>query len=147
VAHAASPSPRTIHGAKGLGDGCSMITPAALANAIADATGLDDLAPPFLPGRLWGALHGEDPDAMSAQTGPTASAGMGAPSAPGALIGHDQIEIPAPRQQVWNALLDPDALKRIIPGCESVELSGDDLYRARVRISVAGIGATYEAQI
>jgi 2-furoyl-CoA dehydrogenase large subunit len=147
VAHAASPSPRTIHGAKGLGDGCSMITPAALANAIADATGLDDLAPPFLPGRLWEALHGEDPDAMLRHSEPTASSGVDTPSAPGSLSGQDQIEIPAPRQQVWDALLDPGTLKRIIPGCESVELSVADLYRARVRISVAGIGATYEAQI
>jgi 2-furoyl-CoA dehydrogenase large subunit len=48
---------------------------------------------------------------------------------------------------VWDALLNPETLKQIIPGCESVELSGADLYRARVRISVAGIGATYEAQI
>jgi 2-furoyl-CoA dehydrogenase large subunit len=147
VAHAASPSPRTVHGAKGLGDGCSMITPAALANAIADATGLEDLAPPFLPGRLWQAMHGEDPDAMPAQSGPTASSGVGTLSAPGGLSGQDQIEIPAPCQQVWDALLNPGTLKQIIPGCESVEQSGADLYRARVRISVAGIGATYEAQI
>jgi 2-furoyl-CoA dehydrogenase large subunit len=63
------------------------------------------------------------------------------------LSGQDQIEIPAPRQQVWDALLNPETLKQIIPGCESVELSGADLYRARVRISVAGIGAAYEAQI
>jgi 2-furoyl-CoA dehydrogenase large subunit len=147
VAHAASPSPRTIHGAKGLGDGCSMITPAALANAIADATGLDDLAPPFLPGRLWEALHGEDPDAMLRQ--PSAAPSLGATSwtTSGGLSGQDQIEIPALRQEIWDALLNPDTLKRIIPGSESVELSGADLYRARVRISVAGIGATYEAQI
>jgi 2-furoyl-CoA dehydrogenase large subunit len=146
VAHAASPSPRTIHGAKGLGDGCSMITPATLANAIADATGLDDLAPPFLPGRLWEALHGEDPDAMLRQPAAAASSGAATPKA-GGLSGQDQIEIEAPPLRVWDALLDPDTLKRIIPGCESVELSGADLYRARVRISVAGIGATYEAQI
>jgi 2-furoyl-CoA dehydrogenase large subunit len=147
VVHAASPSPRTIHGAKGLGDGCSMITPAALANAIADATGLDDLAPPFLPGRLWEALHGEDPDALLRQQAAVPSLAATTLATSGGLTGQDQIEIPASRQQVWDALLDPDTLKRIIPGCESVELSGADLYRARVRISVAGIGATYEAQI
>jgi 2-furoyl-CoA dehydrogenase large subunit len=72
---------------------------------------------------------------------------VGTLSVPGGLSGRDQIEIPAPRQQVWEALLNPETLKQIIPGCESVELSGADLYRARVRISVAGIGATYEAQI
>jgi hypothetical protein len=50
------------------------------------------------------------------------------------------------RQAVWNALLHPESLRQIIPGCESVELTGDT-YRARVRIAVAGIGATYDAEL
>jgi 2-furoyl-CoA dehydrogenase large subunit len=84
---------------------------------------------------------------MLRQPEPAVSSGVDTLPVPGGLSGQDQIEIPASRQQVWGALLNPETLKQIIPGCESVELSGDDLYRARVRISVAGIGATYEAQI
>ncbi len=147
VAHSATPSPQTIHGAKGLGDGCSMLTPAVLANAIADATGLEELAPPFLPGRLWQSLNGEDSDAMLRQVAVTHASASGAFAGPGGLSGEDHIDIPAPREQVWDALLDPETLKQIIPGCESVELAAPDLYRAHVRVSVAGIGATYQAQI
>ena len=51
-----------------------------------------------------------------------------------------------PRQAVWDALLHPESLRQIIPGCESVELAGE-IYRARVRIAVAGIGATYDAEL
>ena len=123
-----------------------MIAPAALANAIADATGLDDLEPPFLPGRIWQLLEGKDPDAMLRPSAPPAATDA-RPTLHGNLRGHDRIEIPAPRQQVWRALLNPDSLRQIIPGCESVEATGPDSFRAKVRISVAGIGATYDAQM
>jgi len=146
IAHISTPSPSTAHGAKGLGDGCSMIAPAALANAIADATGLDDMAPPFLPGRIWQLLQGKDPDVILRQPAPSPSALDGAPLLQGALRGRDRIDIPAPRQAVWDALLHPESLRQIIPGCESVELAGD-IYRARVGIAVAGIGATYDAEL
>ena len=148
IAHWVSPSPNTVHGAKGLGDGCSMIAPAALANAIADATGLEDFAPPFLPGRIWQLLQGEDPDATLRQPALSAPSSAAArPALQGNLRGQDEVDIPAPRQQVWDALLSPESLKEVIPGCESVEVTGPDTYRARLRISVAGIGGTYDAQI
>jgi 2-furoyl-CoA dehydrogenase large subunit len=146
IAHINTPSPSTAHGAKGLGDGCSMIAPVALANAIADATGLDDMAPPFLPGRIWQLLQGKDADVILRQRAPSPSALDEAPLLQGALRGRDRIDIPAAPQAVWDALLRPESLRQIIPGCESVELSGET-YRARVRIAVAGIGATYDAEL
>jgi 2-furoyl-CoA dehydrogenase large subunit len=145
IAHSMTASPNTVHGAKGLGDGCSMVAPVAFANAIADATGLKDFAPPFLPGRIWQLLQGEDPDAALQREPISGSPSRPAPQ--GSLRGRNEIEISAPRQQVWDALLSPESLKHIIPGCESVEMTGPDTYRARVRISVGGIGGTYDAQI
>jgi 2-furoyl-CoA dehydrogenase large subunit len=146
IVHYATPSPNTLHGGKGLGDGCSMIAPVALANAIADATGLYDIAPPFLPGRLWDMLQGADPDATLRKPSQSASA-TGRLALQGNLRGKDKVDIPAARQAVWNALLDPDSLMAVIPGCESVEVTGPDTYQARVRISAAGISATYNAHI
>ena len=125
IVHLSTPSPNTTYGAKGLGDGCSMIAPAALANAIADATGLDDIAPPFLPGRLWQALHGNDPDALLLRPAPSSSRSPGIfqlpgiPELQGALRGKGKVEIAATRQQTWDALLQPASLQQIIPGCES----------------------------
>jgi len=145
IVHWASPTANTTYGSKGLGDGCSMIAPAVLANAIADATGLLDLTPPFLPGRLWQLLQGRDPDTSFQQPQPR-PIGI-EPGLPGLLRGRGSVAIAAPRQQVWDALLAPAALKQIIPGCEEVEASGPETYTARLRISVAGIGGSYAAQI
>jgi len=50
----------------------------------------------------------------------------------------------APREQVWDALLDPDLLKRAIPGCESLEQTGDNQYAMRLNVDVAGVKGTYQ---
>ena len=41
-----------------MGDGCSMIAPAAIANAVADAIGRD-VSLPLTPTRVWNAMHGK----------------------------------------------------------------------------------------
>jgi carbon-monoxide dehydrogenase large subunit len=50
-----TPSPLNPLGAKGVGEGGSIGTPAAIANAVADALGFP-LDPPFTPSRVWTAL-------------------------------------------------------------------------------------------
>ena len=57
VAHRESPSPFTPLGAKGIGDSNSISAPAALANAVADALGRDDVALPLTPPRVWELLQ------------------------------------------------------------------------------------------
>jgi 2-furoyl-CoA dehydrogenase large subunit len=56
IGHRESPSPFLPLGAKGLGEGTTMSVPAAVANAVADALGRDDVEPPFTPGRVWELL-------------------------------------------------------------------------------------------
>lgn len=55
-AHRETPSPFTPLGAKGLGEGNTMSAPAALANAVADALGCDDIELPLTPPRVWELL-------------------------------------------------------------------------------------------
>lgn len=58
-----SASAVTPLGAKGLGEGTTMTAPAAIANAVADALGLDDLDEeidlelPLTPARVWGLIR------------------------------------------------------------------------------------------
>jgi 2-furoyl-CoA dehydrogenase large subunit len=59
-AHRETPSPFTPLGAKGLGEGNTMSAPAALANAVADALGRDDVALPLTPPRVWELLREAD---------------------------------------------------------------------------------------
>jgi 2-furoyl-CoA dehydrogenase large subunit len=55
-AHLESPSPLTPLGAKGLGEGNTMSAPAAIANAVADALGVDAIELPATPQRIWELL-------------------------------------------------------------------------------------------
>ncbi|HSI98486.1 MAG TPA: molybdopterin cofactor-binding domain-containing protein, partial [Gaiellaceae bacterium] len=57
MGHRSSPSPFTPLGAKGLGEGTTMSAPAAIANAVGDALGRDDVEPPFTPARVWELLQ------------------------------------------------------------------------------------------
>jgi 2-furoyl-CoA dehydrogenase large subunit len=119
-----------------------MMAPVTMANAIADATGIDDLLPPFMPGRVWELLQGRDPDAVEEHKPAMDIDEL--PRIPGSFRGSGETVIDAPPMRVWQTLLDPDALRAIIPGCESVEMTGPETYRARVRISIAGVGGSYD---
>ena len=55
-AHLESPSPLTPLGAKGLGEGTTMSAPAAIANAVADALGVEHIELPATPQRIWELL-------------------------------------------------------------------------------------------
>jgi aerobic carbon-monoxide dehydrogenase large subunit len=52
-----SPSPLNPLGAKGIGEGGTIGTPAAAANAVADALGGRHVDPPFTEDKLWRAMH------------------------------------------------------------------------------------------
>ena len=60
IGHLSSPSPFTALGAKGLGEGNTMSAPVAIANAVADAVGREDVELPLTPPRVWSLIHGED---------------------------------------------------------------------------------------
>jgi 2-furoyl-CoA dehydrogenase large subunit len=54
--HLETPSPFTPLGAKGLGEGTTMSAPVALANAVADAVGVDAVELPLTPAHVWELL-------------------------------------------------------------------------------------------
>jgi aerobic carbon-monoxide dehydrogenase large subunit len=59
-----TPSPFNPLGAKGVGEGGAIGTPAAIANAVADALeplGIRHLDPPFTPSRVWEAIRSAQP--------------------------------------------------------------------------------------
>jgi hypothetical protein len=55
--------------------------------------------------------------------------------------------IPAPRQQVWDALNDPEVLRASIPGCESVEREGEDQFKARVSVKIGPMSAKFAGKV
>jgi hypothetical protein len=56
-------------------------------------------------------------------------------------------DIPAPRDRVWAAFLDPEQLRQAIPGCEKLEAVGNDEYKATMKIGVAAVKGTFEGKV
>jgi uncharacterized protein len=54
---------------------------------------------------------------------------------------------PAPREQVWDALLDPEQLQRAIPGCEQVVREGDGVYRLRIAVDIPTVKGIYHGTL
>lgn len=56
-------------------------------------------------------------------------------------------ELAARRARVFQALTDPEVLKRCIPGCESLEKSGENSYAATLRAGVGSIKGTFKGNV
>lgn len=55
--------------------------------------------------------------------------------------------IAAPRDQVWDALNDPETLQACIPGCESLARTADNAFEAKVKAKVGPVSATFTGQV
>ena len=53
----------------------------------------------------------------------------------------------APRERVWQFLLDPETLRQCLPGCERLEAVGPDEYEATMKLGVAAIRGTYTGRV
>lgn len=51
------------------------------------------------------------------------------------------------REVVWQALNDPEVLKRCIPGCESLEKTADTGFTAQVTIKVGPVKAKFNGKV
>ena len=58
-----------------------------------------------------------------------------------------EIELAAPRQKVWEKLNDPAVLKACIPGCEELERSDDQGFRAVARMKVGPVSARFRGKV
>jgi uncharacterized protein len=56
-------------------------------------------------------------------------------------------ELHAPRDRVYSALTDPKILQRCIPGCESLEKIGENLYAATLKAGVGSIKGTFKGEV
>lgn len=56
-------------------------------------------------------------------------------------------EIHAPRERVYAALVQPEILRRAIPGCESLEKIGEDTYAAVLKAGVGSIKGKFKGEV
>ena len=53
----------------------------------------------------------------------------------------------APRERVWNVLLDPDALRTSLPSTKEFRQVGDDEYEATMSVGIGAIKGTYSGKV
>jgi len=58
-----------------------------------------------------------------------------------------EVQLPATRDVVWSKLNDPDVLKACIPGCEELEKSGDNEFRATAKMKVGPVSARFKGRV
>ncbi len=56
-------------------------------------------------------------------------------------------QVAAPRAAVWRVLMDPAALQRSIPGCQKLEATGPNAYRATIKAGVGAIKGTFTGDL
>ena len=64
-----------------------------------------------------------------------------------AMIIEGEERIEAPIARVWEALNDADTLKACIPGCESLEKTGDNQLAAVVTLKIGPIKAKFNGEV
>ena len=56
-------------------------------------------------------------------------------------------EIAAPREVVWDMLLDPEVLARVMPGCEKLEKTDENEYKGKMRIKIGPVDGVYQGTL
>ena len=51
------------------------------------------------------------------------------------------------QQQAWEALNDPDTLKKCIPGCDKFELTGDHQYSVALALKIGPVSAKFSGKV
>jgi uncharacterized protein len=58
-----------------------------------------------------------------------------------------EVTLPAERPKVWELLNDPEVLKSAIPGCQSLERTGDNGFTAVVKMKIGPVSATFKGKV
>ncbi len=59
----------------------------------------------------------------------------------------NSVTIGAPQSRVWEALNDPEVLKRCIAGCESIEKTGDNAYKVAMTVAIGPVKAKFKGDL
>jgi carbon monoxide dehydrogenase subunit G len=51
------------------------------------------------------------------------------------------------QQQAWEALNDPETLKKCIPGCDKFELTGDNQYNVALAVKIGPVSAKFSGKV
>jgi uncharacterized protein len=58
-----------------------------------------------------------------------------------------EVSLPADRETVWRKLNDPEILKACIPGCQTLDKTGENGFQAVVKLKVGPVSATFKGSV
>jgi carbon monoxide dehydrogenase subunit G len=61
------------------------------------------------------------------------------------MLGNRKLRIT--QQQAWEALNDPETLKKCIPGCDKFELTGDNQYTVSLAVKIGPVSAKFNGKV
>lgn len=64
-----------------------------------------------------------------------------------AMIMTGEAILPATREAVWAKLNDPEVLKACIPGCQSLEVTGENQLAAVAKVKLGPVSATFKGNV
>ncbi len=144
ILHDQTPSPITLNGAKGIGEGNCMSTPVCIANAVSDAIGKPINTLPLIRSEVFNLLENLEP------ANPLPTSSILAPSeTKGGHVLQDNGSafIKKSITDVWEILHDPKQLAKIIPGCHSLEKCHHQSLRSEVTLGAGPIKGKFIATV
>ena len=55
--------------------------------------------------------------------------------------------LPAPRDEVWKALLDPEVLSKTVPGSEGLEQTGENEFSGRLKMKIGPVQGVFQGKV
>ena len=138
-----NPSPYTRLGAKGIAEGNQYSTPACVGNAVADALGYENIELPLYPAKVLSWIKGVE---AKPSRPPQEFQNIASKKLP-AIHGSGEFEVMATPTRVWDLLLDPIKLADIVPGCESLEVLGENKFSGVAMLGVGPVKGKFLATI
>ena len=122
-----------------------MSTPVCIANAVADALGVEHVELPLKPARVLALLAlGKPAKPEEPQSGfvpPTFNAEDFAVSGKGSTL------VAATPEQIWRSLLDTEALKFVVPWCSSLEETAPQVFKGQIELGVGIVKGLFDADV
>ncbi len=144
ILHLETVSPVTPLGAKGIGEGNCMSTPVCIANAVADALGVESIELPLTPARVMSLIGFDEPKSPRAAQ-PVDRLSLSRQNF--AIVGQGSARVNASPEAIWVIMLDPEHLRSIIPGCKQLERLGENAYRGNVEMGVGIVKGLFTAEV
>jgi carbon-monoxide dehydrogenase large subunit len=149
VGHLETPSPLNELGSKGAGEAGAIPAAALFAQALENALavpGLEIREIPLGPNRLWELTRkarGEEPTPRAAVTEEERSV----PGGGRAMRLTGEYLFSTDRDIVWQSLLDPQVLSRVLPGCERLERVRDDRFEGLLSVQIGPVKGRFEGSL